>query len=94
MKKKCSTHSKDARHSLFTLRSSAIGQRRLDEAGFVNVRALLALLLGFTGVALAIFAGKDVAVRPASEPERYMPVPGSKPESEAVGLATVGTVLA
>jgi hypothetical protein len=86
MKKKCSTRSKNAHHSRFTLRSPAIGGRRFDEAGFVNVRALLALLLGFTGVALAIFAGKDVAVRPASEPERYMPVPGSKPESEAVGL--------
>jgi hypothetical protein len=38
-------------------------------------------------VALAIFAGKDVAVRPASEPERYMPVPGAGSHSEADGLA-------
>ena len=48
---------------------------------------MFALFLCFTGVALAIFAGRDVAVRPTSEPERYMPVPGSKPESEAAGLA-------
>jgi hypothetical protein len=48
---------------------------------------LLALLFAFTGVALAIFAGRDFAVRPASEPDRYMPVPGSKPETEAAGLA-------
>src|SRR4029434_2644902 len=27
------------------------------------------------------------AVAPASEPERYMPVPGAKGQSEAVGLA-------
>ena len=88
MKKKRSTHSTDARNSFFTRRSSATAKRRWRGAGgFINLRALLALLLGFTGVALAIFAGRDVAVRPASEPDRYMPVPGSKPESEAAGLA-------
>ena len=88
MKKKRSTHSADARNSFFTRRSSATAKRRWRGAGgFINLRALLALLLGFTGVALAIFAGRDVAVRPASEPDRYMPVPGSKPESEAAGLA-------
>ena len=88
MKKKRSTHSADARNSFFTRRSSATAKRRRPGAGgFINLRALLALLLGFTGVALAIFAGRDVAVRPASEPDRYMPVPGSKPESEAAGLA-------
>jgi hypothetical protein len=87
MKKKSSTRSTDTRHNLFTHRNPATaGRRRLGEGGFVNLRALLALFLCFTGVALAIFAGKDVAVRPASEPERYMPVPGSK-ESEAAGLA-------
>ena len=88
MKKKRSTHSADARNSFFTRRSSATAKSRWPGAGgFINLRALLALLLGFTGVALAIFAGRDVAVRPASEPDRYMPVPGSKPESEAAGLA-------
>ena len=88
MKKKRSTHSADARNSFFTRRSSATAKRRRPGAGgFINLRALLALLLGFTGVALAIFAGRDVVVRPAAEPDRYMPVPGSKPESEAAGLA-------
>jgi len=88
MKKKCFTRSTDAPHSLFTRRSSATaGRRRLGEGGFVNLRALVALFLCFTGVALAIFAGKDVAVRPASEPERYMPVPGRSSGDEAKGLA-------
>ena len=88
MKKKRSTRSKDTRHNLFTLRTPATGERRwLGEGGFINLRVLLALLFAFTGVALAIFAGRDFAVRPASEPDRYMPVPGSKPETEAAGLA-------
>src|SRR5258707_782626 len=98
MKKKYSTkpvrrslgkgRSTDARHSLLTRRSPATaGRRRLGEDGFVNLRALLGLFLGFTGVALAIFAGKDAAVPRASEPERYMPVPGSGSHSEADGLA-------
>src|SRR3954449_5800867 len=87
MKNKCSTRSTDPHYSLFTRCSPAIaGRRRLDNSGFVNLRALLALLIGFTGVALAIFAARDVAVRPAPEPERYMPVPGGKGQSEAVGL--------
>src|SRR3982751_1607290 len=87
MKKKCSTRSTDSRHSLFTLRNPATGgPKRFDEAGFVNLRALLSLLIGFTGVALAIFAGRDVAVRPASEPERYVPVPAAQGQSEAAGL--------
>ena len=87
MKNKSSTRSKYARHSLLTRRNPATAGRRRFEGGFINLRALLALFLCFTGVALAIFAGRDVAERRASEPERYMPVPGSKPESEAAGLA-------
>src|SRR5258708_2807800 len=97
MKKKCSTKpvrrslgkggSTDPRHSLSTRRSPVIaGPRRLREGGFISLRVLLGLFLGFTGVALAIFAGRDSAVRPASEPERYMPVPGAKGQSEAAGL--------
>ena len=69
-------------------------RRSLGKGGFIHFRALLALFLCFTGVALAIFAGRDVAVRRASEPERYMPVPGNKPESEAAGLAELEQVLA
>ena len=97
MKKKSSTKpvrrslgkggSTDARHSLLTRRNPATAGRRRLEGGFINLRALLALFLCFTGVALAIFAGRDVAVRRASEPERYMPVPGAKGQSEAAGLA-------
>jgi hypothetical protein len=34
-----------------------------------------------------MFAGRDAALRPAAEPPRYMPVPGSGPQSEAAGLA-------
>jgi hypothetical protein len=49
----------DARHSLFTRRIPATeARRRLGEGGFVNLRVLLGLFLGFTGVALAIFAGQ------------------------------------
>ena len=86
MKKKCSTRSTDARHSFLNRRNPATAGRRRFEGGFINLRALLALFLCFTGVALAIFAGRDGAVRPASEPERYMPVPGAKGQSEAAGL--------
>ena len=57
------------------------------EGGFVNLRMLLGLTLALSGIALAIFAGKEAAVPRASEPERYMPVPGGKSESEAAGLA-------
>src|SRR4051794_32548028 len=87
MKKKCSTRSTDVRHSLFTRpNAAAAARKRLDEGGFIKFRALLALFLGFSGVALAIFAGKDALVRPASEPERYMPVPSAKEQSEAAAL--------
>src|SRR3954453_17617635 len=87
MKKKCSTRSTNARHNLLIRRNSALaGQRRFGQDGFVNLRALLALLIGFTGVALAIFAARDAAVRPAPEPERYMPVPSAKEQSEAAAL--------
>ena len=87
MKKKCSTRSTDARHSLSTRRSPAIaGQTRLGEGGFINFRIVLGLTLALSGIALAIFAGKDVAIPRAAEPERYMPVPGAKGQSEAAGL--------
>ena len=97
MKKKCSTKpvrrslgkggSTDARHSLLTPRSPVTARRtRLGDGGFVNLRVLLGLFLAFTAVALAIFAGRDGAVRPASEPERYMPVPGAKGQSESAAL--------
>jgi hypothetical protein len=98
MKRKCSTKpvrrslgkggSTDARHTLLTRRSPATaGRRRLGEGGFVNLRTLLGLTLGLSGIALAIFAGKDAAVPRASQPERYLPVPGPGSQSEATGLA-------
>ena len=71
MKKKCST--KPVRRSL-------------GKGGFINLRTLFGLTLGLSGIALAIFAGKESAVPRAPQPERYMPVPGST-ESEAAGLA-------
>src|SRR6266699_951982 len=62
-------------------------RRSLGEGGFINLRALLGLTLCFSGVALAIFAGRDGALRRASQPERYMPVPGGNLQGEAAGLA-------
>src|SRR6266700_3525880 len=60
---------------------------RRGQSGFINLRTLLGLTLGLSGVALAILAGKDGALRRPSEPERYMPVPGSDTRGEASGLA-------
>src|SRR5438034_11430028 len=62
-------------------------RRSLGEGGFFNLRALLGLTLCLFGVALAIFAAREAALRPASEPDRYMPVPGTSSESEAARLA-------
>src|SRR5947209_8661459 len=61
-------------------------RRSLGEGGFFNLRALLGLTLCLFGVALAIFAAREAALRPAPEPERYMPVPGDSSRSEAAGL--------
>ena len=82
MKKKCSTRSTKARHNQLIHNSAIAGQRRFGQGGFVNLRALLALLIGFSGVALAIFSARDLAVRPAPEPERYMPVPSAKGQAK------------
>src|SRR5438477_12690760 len=60
---------------------------RRSQGGFINLRMLLGLTLGLSGVALAILAGKDGALRRPSGPERYMPVPGSDTRGEASGLA-------
>jgi hypothetical protein len=60
---------------------------RRAQSGFMNLRRLLALTLGLSGVALAILAGKDGALRRPSGPERYLPVPGSDTRDEASGLA-------
>jgi len=57
----------------------------VGENGFINLRTLLALTLGLSGVALGIFAGKDVAVRPFGS-QRYMPVPGGDSRDEAARL--------
>src|SRR6267143_1065244 len=84
MKKKYST--KAVRPSLGK-GGSTLARRSLGEGGFFNLRALLGLTLCLFGVALAIFAAREAAVRPASEPERYMPVPGAGSHSEADGLA-------
>src|SRR6266513_661427 len=67
--------------------STKPGRRSLGEGGFFNLRALLGLTLCLSGIALAIFAGKEAAVPRASEPARYMPVPGASSGEEARGLA-------
>src|SRR5262245_48010450 len=69
-------------------------------AAFFNFRVLLAASLGFLGVALAIFAGRDGALRNPTDPNRsnvsggtpdelahYMPIPGRNTREEAAGLA-------
>src|SRR5437867_3035959 len=64
----------------------AVAPRMRGEGGFFNLRALLGLTLCFFGLALAILAGRDGALRRAPQPERYMPVPGDSPQSEATRL--------
>src|SRR5204862_6947506 len=86
MKKKSASQSPPPRHSFFARRSPAPAARRYREGGFFNLRALLGLTLCLFGVALAIFAAREAALRPASEPDRYMPVPGAGSQSEAAGL--------
>src|SRR5882724_8802115 len=66
---------------------SSTRSTRRGQSGFINLRMLLGLTLGLSGVALAILAGKDGALRRPSGPERYMPVPGSDTRDEASGLA-------
>src|SRR5438034_6497529 len=86
MKKKYSTCSTHVCHRSFARRSPAPAARRYREGGFFNLRALLGLTLCLFGVALAIFAAREAALRPAQEPERYMPVPAAGSQSEAAGL--------
>src|SRR6267154_4840875 len=66
---------------------SSTRSARRGQSGFINLRMLLGLTLCLSGVALAILAGKDGALRRPSGPERYMPVPGSDTRGEAIGLA-------
>src|SRR5262245_28670290 len=60
---------------------------RFNEAGFFNLRALLAVTLCFLGLALAIFAARETLLRRVSQPARYLPVPGGNLQGEAAGLA-------
>src|SRR5438552_10888589 len=71
---------KSSTHPTFT-------RRDLAEGGFFNIRTLLGLTLCFSGLALAIIAGKDTALRSVSKPDRYMPVPGNDLQGEAARLA-------
>src|SRR2546430_7255275 len=85
MKTKFSTRSPLARLApSFSIDST---RRPLSESGSISLRTLLGLTFALSGVALAIFAGKEGPVQPASEPERYMPVPGSNSREEAEGLS-------
>src|SRR4029434_10658062 len=58
-----------------------------NEAGFFNFRALLGLTLCFLGLALAMFAAREILLPRVSEPARYLPVPGGNLQGEAAGLA-------
>src|SRR5262245_58702936 len=84
MKNKSSARSARRRHwfwlPLFSTRP------RLLQRGFITLRTLLGLLLGLSGVPLSIFAGKEVAQRRPSEPERYMSVPGGDGRDESASL--------
>src|SRR5438046_8018646 len=71
---------KSSTHPTFT-------RRDLAEGGFFNIRTLLGLTLCFSGLALAIIAGRDNALRSVSKPDRYMPVPGADGRDEAARLA-------
>src|ERR1051325_493384 len=82
MKNKSFTRSAPYRRSHWP----AVVSTRFSQTGFINLRTLLGLTLGLSGVALAIFAGKDAALPRSSEPERYMPVPGGDSRDEAASL--------
>src|SRR6267154_4162287 len=66
---------------------SPLARRSLREGGFFDIRTLLGLTLCFSGLALAIIAGRDTALRSVSKPDRYMPVPGANSRDEATRLA-------
>src|SRR6267378_4291605 len=55
-------------------------------SAFLNLRVLIALLFCFSGALLALFASGVFSARDARHPERYMPVPGARPEAEAEDL--------
>jgi hypothetical protein len=74
--------------------SSAPARRNLSRGGFINLRTLLGLTLGFSALALALFAHfspltSHVSLPDAakSDPPRYMPVPGESSQEEAIGLS-------
>jgi hypothetical protein len=83
MKKISYTRSAPARRGLGDRGPSlAVASR---EGGFFNLRALIGLLFCFSGVLLALFAGRDSALR-RPDAARYMPVPGANSREEAAGL--------
>jgi len=73
-----------------------------DEGGFVNLRAMLALMFCLVGAALALLAGRDgvlgrgvasaslpinsIGWKPMPLAPRYMPVPGANSREEAADL--------
>jgi hypothetical protein len=75
-------------------------KKSTSRSAFFNFRVLVGFSLGFLGIALAIFAGRDsflrnlqspsrtgVSAARSDEPARYMPVPGRNTQEEASGLA-------
>ena len=85
MKTKFSTRSPLARLApSFAIDST---RRRLSESGSISLRTLLGLTFALSGIALAIFAGKDGAARRSSDRDRYMPAPGIGSQEEGARLA-------
>src|SRR3954471_8342556 len=81
MKNRCLTPLRFSRRS-----DHKSSRRSVDKGGFFDLRVLLALMLCFVGVALAMFSIKESTPPPVSQPARYMPVPGGELQSEAARL--------
>ncbi|HEY2567837.1 MAG TPA: hypothetical protein VGI25_00810 [Candidatus Udaeobacter sp.] len=55
-------------------------------SAFFNLRVLVGLLFCFSGTLLALFGSGVFSSGEAEQKERYMPVPGQRPESEGADL--------
>src|SRR5262245_9178347 len=84
------------RRSSVLLPASPMKTNSTSQSAFINLRLLLAVTLGFLGVALAIVAGRggalsrklsgDAPAARADQAAHYMPVPGDDSKSETKGL--------
>jgi hypothetical protein len=85
MKKNSYTQSAPAGRSADSIRRAVVPRLR-EEGGFFNLRALIGLFFCFSGALLALFASGIFSGRDAGRTGRYMPAPGSGPETEAADL--------